>query len=563
MSVLLSATYTAASALPPVAQTSLGPVVGLRTGATNSFLGIPYAEPPVGELRWKDPIDYSTPYALPGWDATAYGAVCPQQSGGSSSAVTGEEDCLFLNVHVPAGVSAAAVEEKTSTPLLPVMVFLHGGGLLSGSGSAYNGSSLAASNGTVVVTLNYRLGALGMLALDEAQSDAQPTGNYAYLDQRAALRWVSREIASFGGDPDRVTLFGESAGATSVCVHLASEASYGLFSAALTESAYVCDAYWSKADALAITDTYAAAAGCSVDASANANNNAKSNSNSNSNSNNASTSANVTCLRALAVSDVLDFSGSVGKFPHPTLDLVNWAEPPMRTLSEGRGAASTDVDMPFAGGYNTDEASFFVPPDLFLDAAAYEAQLASLLSNASLLDEALALYPPDANASANNRDAYVLAFTHQAIECCTLRLARAMSSSSNSNSNSNSSSSFSLSWLYWFDAYDECDFDPAVYGVPHTAELRYVFDSWDAGGCDPPDADATSLSRHMQAKLWSGFAVARAMPNEWPPAFQSSDSDPLEIHLVKGDAPYDVVAGRDADYCAFWEKDSPFGQQER
>ena len=134
--MLLSATYTAASALPPVAQTSLGPVVGLRTGATNSFLGIPYAEPPVGELRWKDPIDYSTPYALPGWDATAYGAVCPQQSGGSSSAVTGEEDCLFLNVHVPAGASAAAVEEKTSTTLLPVMVFLHGGGLLLGAAGA-------------------------------------------------------------------------------------------------------------------------------------------------------------------------------------------------------------------------------------------------------------------------------------------------------------------------------------------------------------------------------------------------------------------------------------------
>ena len=225
--MLLSATYTAASALPPVAQTSLGPVVGLRTGATNSFLGIPYAEPPVGELRWKDPIDYSTPYALPGWDATAYGAVCPQQSGGSSSAVTGEEDCLFLNIFTPA--SAAPDGEPRA-----VMFWVHGGAYMAGSGrlddAQYGSGELEmAAEGVVHVSINYRLGTFGFLSLDDGHAESNNAG---LLDQLSALRWVQRHIRSFGGDPSRVFLYGHSAGGESVMALQRMPQAKGLFHAA-------------------------------------------------------------------------------------------------------------------------------------------------------------------------------------------------------------------------------------------------------------------------------------------------------------------------------------------
>ncbi len=187
-----------------------------------SYRGIPYAQPPVGGLRWAPPAQAA------GWpgtlQATAFGAVCPQQ--GATMPVS--ESCLFLNVWTP----QAAVAKKQS---LPVMVFVHGGAFVFGAGSMpyYDGSYLAASGNVVVVTLNYRLGALGFLAVPELSL----TGNFGIQDQRLALSWVARNIAAFGGDPTKVTIFGESAGAMSVGLHLFSiPQGAGLFRAAIMES---------------------------------------------------------------------------------------------------------------------------------------------------------------------------------------------------------------------------------------------------------------------------------------------------------------------------------------
>jgi carboxylesterase type B len=193
-----------------------------KTGrALYNYRGIPYALPPVGDLRWAAPQPY------PRWPkaraATSFGAICPQDG------VTGDaEDCLFLNVWTP----RAAVEREEQ---LPVMVFIHGGYFVYGAGSLplYDGAYLAASGNVVVVTLNYRLGSLGFLAVPELGL----TGNYGLLDQRQALRWVAENIASFGGDPRKVTIFGESAGAMSVGLHLFSiPARRSLFRAAIMES---------------------------------------------------------------------------------------------------------------------------------------------------------------------------------------------------------------------------------------------------------------------------------------------------------------------------------------
>jgi carboxylesterase type B len=191
--------------------------------ALYGYRGIPYALPPVGDLRWAAPQPY------PRWQgrryATSFGAVCPQDGATDDS-----EDCLFLNIWTP----RAAVEGERDGRL-PVMVFIHGGYFVFGAGSlpAYDGAYLAASGNVVVVTLNYRLGSLGFLSVPELGL----TGNYGILDQRMALRWVAENIAAFGGDPRKVTIFGESAGAMSVGLHLFSiPANRHLFRAAIMES---------------------------------------------------------------------------------------------------------------------------------------------------------------------------------------------------------------------------------------------------------------------------------------------------------------------------------------
>jgi para-nitrobenzyl esterase len=224
----LSVTPAAAEACVGKVDAPAGKVCGVAIEAPAktdrdlySYRGIPYALPPVAELRWAAPEPH------PRWHhlrpATSFGAICPQDG------VTGDsEDCLFLNVWTP----RAAVDRGKR---LPVMVFIHGGYFVYGAGSLpiYDGAYLAASGNVVVVTLNYRLGSLGFLAVPELGL----TGNYGILDQRLALRWVAKNIAAFGGDPRKVTIFGESAGAMSVGLHLFSiPADRGRFRAAIMES---------------------------------------------------------------------------------------------------------------------------------------------------------------------------------------------------------------------------------------------------------------------------------------------------------------------------------------
>lgn len=219
---------------PVTVQTDRGTVVG-RQADVRTFLGIPYAAPPVGDLRWKSP----QPAAA--WDrprdASQFGGECAQTvlalfalPGETPGAVKGQEDCLYLNVFAP--------KEATPQSRLPVMVWIHGGAYTAGSASAYDGSVLAQKNNMLVVTINYRLGALGWLALPAlgAEDGGGQSGNYGLMDQQAALSWVKTNITAFGGDPTKVTIAGESAGGMSGCAHLASPASAGLFRGAMIQS---------------------------------------------------------------------------------------------------------------------------------------------------------------------------------------------------------------------------------------------------------------------------------------------------------------------------------------
>ncbi|MFN3522540.1 MAG: carboxylesterase/lipase family protein [Phenylobacterium sp.] len=225
----------AASARPaPVVQAPAGAVQGVAEGKVHVFRGVPYAAPPVGARRWKPPA------ALAPWPgvrpATAFGPACLQPRmppGGiyASELPQLSEDCLTLNVWAPADARDA-----------PVMVWIHGGSLTTGSSreSMYDGADLA-RRGLVVVSINYRLGVLGWLAHPQlsAESPDGVSGNYGLLDQIAALAWVKRNIAAFGGDPGRVTVAGESAGGLSIMYLMASPLARGLFDKAILQSAYM------------------------------------------------------------------------------------------------------------------------------------------------------------------------------------------------------------------------------------------------------------------------------------------------------------------------------------
>lgn len=209
-----------------IVMTQQGAVQGTVGSTFRSFLGIPYAAPPVGNLRWKPPQPHA-PWSTT-LEATTPGSPCPQNATPFGQASI-NENCLFLNVYTPNPVESN----------LPVMIWLHGGAFVVGEGSSYDPSTTLVTRGNViVVTINYRLGAFGFLALNALSSEDPngSSGNYGLLDQQFAFQWVRNNIQAFGGNPNQVTIFGESAGGISVCANIASPTARGLFQRAITES---------------------------------------------------------------------------------------------------------------------------------------------------------------------------------------------------------------------------------------------------------------------------------------------------------------------------------------
>ena len=194
-------------------------------GRVANFLGIAYAAPPVGALRWRPPQPVAAWTGV--HPADHYGNVCAQPSSGDGPGST-SEDCLYINVQRPA--------LGDTRQRLPVYVYIHGGGLTTGDGSYFNMEKIVRETGVIGVTFNYRLGVFGFLAHPGLTAEQGESGNYGFLDQQAALRWLRRNVAAFGGDPSRVTVGGESAGGWSVCAHLVSPGSRGLFAQAIIQS---------------------------------------------------------------------------------------------------------------------------------------------------------------------------------------------------------------------------------------------------------------------------------------------------------------------------------------
>ena len=382
-----SAAATVEVAAPPGAVlTETGAVRGTAGPGAALYRGIPFAAPPTGDLRWRPPAPASPWSGVR--DASAFGAVCPQLD--DAGAVAGAEDCLTLNVWTPAA--------PPSSPL-PVLLFIHGGGNAQGAGSLdyYDGSVFAGKGRAVVVTTNYRLSSFGWLAQPylSAENLRGGSGNYGLFDLLAALRWVKHNAAAFGGDPSRVTIFGESAGAVNTCSLVASPLARGLFSAALMESGG-CNQR-PVSDFVTFGATLTANAGC------------------------AAASDPAACMRGRAPGAILaalppDVSvvSSTGQLWGPAVDGFALRESPEAALAHG-----THNRVPFAVGANADETAQAAP--LVSSESEYRALVTAQFSLLAPL--VLAQYP--AAAYATPRKAYVALTTDARFVCPARRIARA------------------------------------------------------------------------------------------------------------------------------------------
>ncbi|HJX99452.1 MAG TPA: carboxylesterase family protein, partial [Streptosporangiaceae bacterium] len=303
---------SASAASGPIVGTANGAVQGVANGAVDEFLGLPYAAPPVGALRWQPPQPAASWSGVR--DATQFAPHCPQVAGPFGQAST-SENCLFLNVFTPSGGSDH-----------PVMVWIHGGALVSGESNDYDPTQLVA-DGVTLVTINYRLGALGFLA-HPALADANgQSGDYGLMDQQAALRWVQRNIAGFGGNPHNVTVFGESAGGLSTLSQVASPQAKGLFEKAIVESGSYNLTQTSLASAESAGEAFATKAGCASQTAA--------------------------CLRSLSVSTILADQDAAGYTPNINSEV----------LPESLGTAFATGNfnrVPIINGTNRDEWRLFV-----------------------------------------------------------------------------------------------------------------------------------------------------------------------------------------------------------
>lgn len=488
-----------------VVQTTGGPVQGMMASGVDEFLGIPYAAPPVGDLRWRPPKD--PPVWTETRPATTFANTCPQQSRGIFASPSATEDCLYLNVFAPkAGRGHAAPRA--------VMVWFYGGGLFSGESNDYDASKLA-RRGVIVVTLNYRVGALGFLSQPALNAEGHPFANYGIMDQQFALTWVKRNIVAFGGDPDNVTIFGQSGGGTSVMANLVSPLSAGLFQRAINESGTHI-APMPPAAALKAGEAVAAAAGCADQSAA--------------------------CLRALPVQKVLASQGPVVGLVAPDFPVVDGT---VITHTAFEAFASGRFNrVPILTGLVRDEQAFFLPEintGVPLTAEGYRHAVASF--GAANVAKLMAHYPLTAYPSPSLAD---IALERGFKSCTARQLDRAWSK-------------FVPVYAYQFNDrtapsyYPKMSYPMRAY---HTAELQYLFPLFHGGqGTPHPLNRAQEKLSDTLVAYWTNFARHGA-PNAphdalpaWPRFTAAKEAvQILDLPAVKPTYDY----GR-ANDCALWD----------
>ncbi|NVB37430.1 carboxylesterase family protein [Pseudenhygromyxa sp. WMMC2535] len=473
-------------------QTTYGPVAGGPSEVEGivRFSNIPYAAPPVGALRFAFP-QAPEPWTEPR-DATSFGPECVQLAvSGSDPTTTGDEDCLQLNLWSPEACEGAD---------RPVMVFIHGGGNAVGSAvnPLYDGAILAASQGAVVVTLNYRLGALGWYA----PPDLGVPSNNALRDQIFALEWVHDNIARFGGDPGQVMIFGESAGAVNTCALVGSPAAAGLFRAAIVQSG-TCDQR-GLASIQDMSETLEDSLGCQGDDA-------------------------IACLQATPAAEIMfaepngypEVAG-IGRGWGPAVDGDVLPQTTLEALSAG------EVDAAFVVGSNRDETFRDTPSDL--SEAQYEALVAASFS--IYADEVLAAYPV---ADYDSPSAAWASLTTDLKFICNARRAAEAAAEGGTPS-----------WRYQF-SYDDYTVLPGVEQLAfHGLELVYLFGNFATlfeGFEYQPNAGDLEIAATLQ-DAWGAFAAGEDFPG---PVYQAGVDPYLELDVPTGEG-----QGLRTQQCDFW-----------
>ena len=504
----------------PVVPTGDGPVRGVTAGRIDEFLGIPYAAPPTGNLRWRPP---QPPAEWRGVrDATQFGPSCPQPPQGNATFPPGpiSEDCLYLNVYSPAQTGNDM--GNTDQNGRPVLVWIHGGGLVEDASRNYDPAKLAA-DGVVAVTINYRLGALGFLAHPAlASRPGGPSGNYGLMDQQAALRWVQDNIRHFGGDPGNVTIAGESAGGLSVLAHMVSAGSRGLFQKAIIESGSFALNQQPLATAEAAGQAFAAQAGCPDQTAA--------------------------CLRHLPVSALVN--------PHfieipGVVDGKVLTEPIGTALAAGRFAR-----VPVLNGTNHEEEALFVALGLTVSQgtdvpipggrgsvtpATYQNDIAVALGvTAARAAQIAAEYPPG-NDGPSATAAFTTLVGDASFACPALQIDQ-------------QTAQRAPTYAYEFNDDNAPQlFTPPGFLPPvatHGSELPYLFDLPNALFHGTFSPDQQKLAASMRA-AWVNFAATgnpatAAVP--WP-AYGSGSARMLSLVPPQPQLETDFAARH---HCAFW-----------
>ena len=504
---IIAEASSCAASDPDIVCTPQGAVRGVAEGETIASKGIPYAQPPIGPLRWKPP---ETPSHWDGVrDGSRYGAMCPQII---ASEVKGDEDCLYINVWRP--------REKSDRPL-PVMVWLTGGGnhQFSGQGAGvfggvvYNGELLV-PQGVVFVSYNSRLGALGFLAHPslDAERPEKISGNYGSLDQIAMLQWVHRNIAAFGGDPSRVFLFGTSAGGGNICALMTSPLTRGLIHGVAMQSSVPagCEIQ-SLADAENGTgQRVVKALGCDAAPDIAA------------------------CLRGKSMTEIVSaVPGNFSVLPRvygPNVDGHVFPDQPIKLITQRQYAP-----IPVIIGSNTDETLGWADTaGRVTDDASYNAALDKVFG-AAARDRILALYP--ASAYPSPREAFAQATTDAEFTCKSRRIANALSQVQREPV-----------YRYLFNQMLENDPQLKTRRVAHTIEHAFLF-GWQ-GTYRPSDVDRAVQRRVVG--YWTRMAKT-GNPNggndpEWPAVSNEHDAY-LEIGAT-------TIAHRDGPtnaHCDFWD----------
>jgi len=518
--------------------TSEGPVRGFVKSGVNTFLGIPYAAAPVGRLRWRPPERHARWHRT--LDATEYGPTCAQVTtlGVFAGPASVHEDCLYLNVFAPRGNGGR-------TRGAPVLVWIHGGGNVDGESNDYDGSKMArgersGGSDTVVVTVNYRLGLLGFLAHPALDREGHRFGNYGVMDIQAVLRWVKRNIAAFGGDPDNVTLGGQSAGASDTGANMISPSSKGLFDRAILQSSPT-STFPPLSRALSRGSDFAKAASCpGVDAGA------------------------ASCLRKLSVAKILALQGTANaNGPYVNGPMVDGRVIPI--TPEQAWTSGRFNHMPVMGGNTKDERTFSLgiteyftgPPQRPMTAAEYQADVKAAYSgNAGpggtpppyppgTADKVLAEYPLSNYASPMLADN--AAFTDP-VACRARHVDNLLSKSV-------------PVYAYQFDYRNAPYYFPSMPGydplAAHTIDIQFLFPRWHGGilGIPHPLNEAeTRLSDQLVAS-WTNFA-ATGNPNRsgnalWP-RYVSGDGRYLSQNIPRSSRVTDAQFAA-MHHCDFWD----------